>query len=520
MFWKFAITGANNNAELKVWSCESWTCLQTIHFLANPKSPTPELFFKARLDMTANYLTISDVNNRILYVLEIQKNDLERIATVSRISEFLLPAPCMSFCIINASKSRIKYTNSSEDLYRDDIDEYDEDETTLKTAVCINLYVVQPKKLQICNITFQADHFLQSNLYSVINEKDTINSNGNKSDEEENERHNKIKKEITNLDDLQSSVALLIQQQQQQNHQPTQPTLNLMTPDDFNSPVINSSPNNIRNSIGNTMSSPSISIKSIQKLTDPPVENLIDFQQPQKETFASGGSSPSREVQEILALQNPTYDSQEFYDTLKQEEEDTLTNQNDYAEENVTEKSKEVVWPNIPVISNMDFKEESESKDTWNKAQLQMLNYKINAFECLLNNQSEQIRKLHSEMQNQVKIEDIQSVIANEIELALSKNQTQSTKLLESFVKEQKRREKEHYDNLIANITQSLSKEITDNLQATISQEIKDTVLPPVLSIFDKLHHQLDVHYSQKLNTIDHLLKSNISKLVGSKVSN
>lgn len=528
MFWKFAITGANNNAELKVWSCESWTCLQTMHFLPNPNSPTPELFFKARLDMTANYLIISDINNRILYVLEIQKNDLERVATVSRISEFLLPAPCMSFCIINANKSRIKYTNSAEDLYRDDADDYDDDDSLLKTAVCINLYIVQPKKLQICNITFQTDDYLQTNLFSRITEDDAIiKSNGNKSDddEDEDEKCTPVQKEITKLDDLQSSVALLIQQQQ--NQQPTQPTLNLMTPDDFNSPVINSSPNNVRSSLGgNSSSSPSVLKKSIEKLSEPPVENLIDFQQPQKENFASGGSSPSREVQEILSLQKPQYHAQEFYDNLKLDDGDAIIQPTNYSQE-VDNKSKEVVWPTIPVISDIKYKDENrhqdygedtERKDNWNKAQLQMLNYKINAFECLINNQSEQIRKLHGEIQNQIKIDDLRNVFANEMEVALTKSQTQTAKLFDTFVKEQKRREKELYDNLVTNMTQKLAKEVTDNLQSMISQEIKNTILPPVLTIFENLQHQIDVHYSQKLNTIDQLLKSNISKLVGSKV--
>eukprot|EP00090_Calanus_glacialis_P007849 TRINITY_DN16279_c0_g1_i2.p1 TRINITY_DN16279_c0_g1~~TRINITY_DN16279_c0_g1_i2.p1 ORF type:complete len:388 (-),score=164.66 TRINITY_DN16279_c0_g1_i2:87-1250(-) len=31
-YWKYAVTGCSLNTELKVWSCESWTCLQTISF--------------------------------------------------------------------------------------------------------------------------------------------------------------------------------------------------------------------------------------------------------------------------------------------------------------------------------------------------------------------------------------------------------------------------------------------------------------------------------------------------------
>lgn len=29
-FWRFAVTGACNNQEIKIWSCESWVCLQTL----------------------------------------------------------------------------------------------------------------------------------------------------------------------------------------------------------------------------------------------------------------------------------------------------------------------------------------------------------------------------------------------------------------------------------------------------------------------------------------------------------
>ena len=41
-FWKYAVTGANNNTEIKLWSCEKWDCLQTISsvspfsFYSNP----------------------------------------------------------------------------------------------------------------------------------------------------------------------------------------------------------------------------------------------------------------------------------------------------------------------------------------------------------------------------------------------------------------------------------------------------------------------------------------------------
>lgn len=29
-YWKYAVTGAKDNTEMKIWTCENWTCLQTV----------------------------------------------------------------------------------------------------------------------------------------------------------------------------------------------------------------------------------------------------------------------------------------------------------------------------------------------------------------------------------------------------------------------------------------------------------------------------------------------------------
>lgn len=62
-FWKFAITGAENNSELKIWSCESWTCLQTIRF--TPEVGKQDIVLKAGLDLGAGYLLLSDINYKV-----------------------------------------------------------------------------------------------------------------------------------------------------------------------------------------------------------------------------------------------------------------------------------------------------------------------------------------------------------------------------------------------------------------------------------------------------------------------
>lgn len=489
------------------------------------------MFLKVRIDLTASFILLSDINNRILYVLQILKNEEERLASAVIISEFLLPAPFMSFCIANAATSKLKYSNSTEeDIYREDGDDYDEDSNT--STINIKLYTVQPKRLQECNITFQLESSLTSNSNSsyknILEQTDAIESNdaSNFNDvQEEAERENT---EITKLDDLQSSVTLLIQQQQ--NSQP----LNLMTPADFNSPVVaTTSPNErLRNSLGNEVTSPSLLKKSLEKLPEPPVENLIDFQQPQKDNFASGGSSPSREVQEILAFNNPTYNPQEYFDNLsKTAEENTF----DQVESET--KPTEVVWPNIPTMKAIEIqmKEENRRKEqmqlpqegpedvevNWNKAQIQALNYRISDLENLVREQNSELQKLHHHLKSRANATpeyDIRNIVSSELDVALGKHQAQMIKLLENSYKEQKRKDWEQLEVVVANIKKNLLQKLSESLQEIIPREIKSSILPPVMATFDNLLHQMDIHYSQKINTIDSLLKTNISKLVGSKV--
>ena len=69
-FWKFAVTGSNFNSELKIWSCETWSCLQTIKFAPNDESET---VLKAALDLTAKFLVLSDINRKNVYILQFQE---------------------------------------------------------------------------------------------------------------------------------------------------------------------------------------------------------------------------------------------------------------------------------------------------------------------------------------------------------------------------------------------------------------------------------------------------------------
>ncbi len=70
-FWKYAVTGCDRNAELKIWSCETWSCLQTVRF--EPKDDNNELAFKAALDLSGRFLLLSDIHRKNVYVLQIRE---------------------------------------------------------------------------------------------------------------------------------------------------------------------------------------------------------------------------------------------------------------------------------------------------------------------------------------------------------------------------------------------------------------------------------------------------------------
>ena len=77
-FWKYALTGSNNNTEIKLWSCENWTCLQTVQI---KPSDGKRIELKAELDLTAQYLLLSDIHRKNVYVLQLESTN-DKVRTV------------------------------------------------------------------------------------------------------------------------------------------------------------------------------------------------------------------------------------------------------------------------------------------------------------------------------------------------------------------------------------------------------------------------------------------------------
>ncbi|XP_013379353.1 enhancer of mRNA-decapping protein 4 isoform X2 [Lingula anatina] len=166
-FWKFALTGANDNRELKIWSCESWTCLQTLRFVSPPDLPSNfqvEPSLKACLDLSANYMVLADTKRKVLNVLQLYQDAEHGTAHVSSVSEFLLTQPCLSMAILEAGSKVVKKSSTQEqsgemnsgnlDEDEDDEDQEARDEDGIKGCL-VRLYTVQHRALQELQIHFE-----------------------------------------------------------------------------------------------------------------------------------------------------------------------------------------------------------------------------------------------------------------------------------------------------------------------------------------------------------------------------
>uniref|UniRef100_A0A4W5P912 Enhancer of mRNA-decapping protein 4 n=1 Tax=Hucho hucho TaxID=62062 RepID=A0A4W5P912_9TELE len=165
-FWRFLITGADQNQELKMWCTVSWTCLQTIRFSPDPfNSVLPSL--KASLDLSAECLILSDVQRKVLYVMELLQDQEKGHASFTAVSEFLLTHPVLSFGVQDVSRSRLRHTEvlppdeESESMTA----EGNQGPMESRAGIQIKLYCVHTKSLQDVQIWFQPNLGSGSSLF-------------------------------------------------------------------------------------------------------------------------------------------------------------------------------------------------------------------------------------------------------------------------------------------------------------------------------------------------------------------
>nr|XP_034172470.1 enhancer of mRNA-decapping protein 4 [Osmia lignaria] len=490
-FWRFAVTGCDNNTELKIWSCELWSCLQTIKFAPTPSTGKLPIL-KAGLDLSAGYLLLSDIYNKVLYILSLTKDSGEALASVSTISEFLLPYPILSFGIVDAGLRKIRPTGESlEDLCPG--------EEEIEEQLVIRMYLVQPKSLQECHIAFKPASQVSGNcLMDTLTHADSLDY-GEELPDMVAVNHNGISGE--NCEEDRSLSATI---EAATNHTAG---LNLMTPDAFSSPAkkenneLDSRPNSP--DFGKVLSvSPSLA-QAVQALnaTDPPLATSeLEEQAP-----ASSGSSPSREVREILSLTKPDEEPE-----TESKPEATNTADED--------------WPNLPMVLLKDvsrhtmqetdgfaneeekrkkLKDESKStthteRDAENNWQttndlnaLELIN-KLESILETIQDQRQELRELRAEVTRLRQ----ETPISTRVESALARASQQQNATLEQTLYGQMARQHEFLN--------TLETTIKDKIETTLPRVIENTVEP--------LKHQLRLDADR----MDELLKENLTELINS----
>uniref|UniRef100_A0A8C1D2N7 Enhancer of mRNA-decapping protein 4 n=1 Tax=Cyprinus carpio carpio TaxID=630221 RepID=A0A8C1D2N7_CYPCA len=166
-FWRFLITGADQNQELKMWCTVSWTCLQTIRFSPDPFNSSVLPSLKASLDLSAEFLILSDVQRKVLYVMELLQDQEQGRASFTAVSEFLLTHPVLSFGIQDVARARLRHTEvlppdeESESMTT----EGNQGPSESKSGIQIKLYCVHTKSLQDVQIWFQPNQGASSSLF-------------------------------------------------------------------------------------------------------------------------------------------------------------------------------------------------------------------------------------------------------------------------------------------------------------------------------------------------------------------
>uniref|UniRef100_A0A7M4FDQ7 Enhancer of mRNA-decapping protein 4 n=1 Tax=Crocodylus porosus TaxID=8502 RepID=A0A7M4FDQ7_CROPO len=117
---------------------------------------------KVCLDLSAEYLILSDVQRKVLYVMELMQNQEEGKAYFSSISEFLLTHPVLSFGIQAVSRCRLRHTEvlPAEEENDSLSVEGAQGAGAVESAagVLIKLFCVHTKALQDVQIRFQPLH--------------------------------------------------------------------------------------------------------------------------------------------------------------------------------------------------------------------------------------------------------------------------------------------------------------------------------------------------------------------------
>ncbi|XP_055837361.1 enhancer of mRNA-decapping protein 4 homolog isoform X3 [Episyrphus balteatus] len=627
-YWKYALTGADDNTEFKIWDCGTWECLQTINIKT---SEDKKLKFIAEIDRTSSYLVISNLDTRVMYVLQIitapdgtpsidmnalssagggslnntvtiNSNDqIKKKAVgvcVKSVSEFPLSSPILSFSIVDAAVRRYKCANDN--YLCDEMDDYDE-ETNSIYCVVVRMFIVQPKSVQECHILYQPTVDENTDVKSSISNdstKEFIENSSEKSNDKDLD--NVAVQTMTGTSDKGPLDALFervsnaqtnvvgVDKTDSPNPSPHLSTsshksfqqVNLMTPDAFSSSSIGKkSPEIVSSEVLNTilmLASVTGSNTSANKPDNMNLLNLrnnkiIEDQEQQKikqsmethkkfmaienssnrnniDNLTSGNSSPSREVQEIMSLQD--YDCRK--NSYSGDETDQgkpkngpSTNVINKLPENQNEPEKKIppqtssitsIWPKVPDVRTVK-KHSTELQNSENlittsepNNDLSDINMKMSKILDLVQKQSVQIKILQNEI-NELKegnatntykdMKDfsfkVEMQLSKLMESYLKRYENEHKKKLSAFLAGKEAQNRELRDTFVQLINQFTLTRLTEVISKVITIEIQRQIMPMLAAKIDGLQQQIQMDVANKLAAFDMMLKDNIAHVCKSK---
>lgn len=542
--WRFLVSFSKDNSVMKVWSTETWTCLQVISF--HGPAPSDSIRIIPYVDRHAKFIYLSDCHNKVFYVLEIFSDTTRPIAYVYKFAAFLVISPILSVHVNSCDVvPKPSHTGSGLMLGDDDEDDVDHDYSDLRDSYRvithlnrIRLYILQPKSLQNCVLVFPALPVEPDLSRMVLVDSssdadiDITSPTPLQNDGAQFLKPTPPPRLIQNNLQDACDPNLVSRKLQELLAAPAPPLpsstdnqhLDLMTPDAFTSTTsLHNSPHSLHPTSEVLGSMPIVDVAILESqlkgnlaTSSTNYEDVNTGDSPNNSNYrdVSSGSSPSREVEEIM---------QPFADTTGNSKE---------KETKISGEDK-VDWPDAPPVRKVNAKTEKKSPlvETQTKKQrtynggpmfneTNHLSGPDPALETILiqlQKMAANIQALNSQVGTTVAIMQ-QSQQAIELQGRQLQALEQKVERLSGQQQEGRADEqKMNQELLVSQITQAVHNIVADKLQTLVVNHFNSVVMPKLVQSMNSLKSHINTELSQKLSATDSLLTENLAKIVESK---
>ena len=99
--WSFLVTGTAGRHELKIWSTQTWSCLQMVTLLIPPtgvSSPgsavtTHDSYLQLAVDLSATYLVLCDISRKVTFCCFVCISQVHCSCCNSAVNSWVVKAP-------------------------------------------------------------------------------------------------------------------------------------------------------------------------------------------------------------------------------------------------------------------------------------------------------------------------------------------------------------------------------------------------------------------------------------------